>query len=443
MLYRSDASGTRKTVSVSNAARRKMLFEFPSVEMTEFMIGRLIKVFDDEGFFCHLVSHQRRMYQLRKDKAVIDFHRSGTHLAFDTNEPYVPLVQTAVHEATADLERTVRGLRSPTESQTVAAPIQRPVALAAAAQALKTHLSPGLIVPELRGQTKPEIIDELLDVLAEAGQVRDVDEARKAIWRREESMSTGLQHGVAIPHGKSDAVDKLVAAVGIKKEGMDFDAMDGEPSRIFILTISPESKPAPHVQFMSAVSQILDEEGRNRVLSCENAAEIYAALTSPRREAPTHQPAERFRLSDYIAPEVLEPSLQGRTKVDVIDELLALMFEAGRIRDLPAAREAVLAREEQMSTGMQDGVAIPHGRSDAVEHLVCAVGVHRDGIDFGAVDGKDSRIFILAVTPPTGSDPYLQFAAAMIGLLDEAGRKRLLAARTPKELYQAITGESA
>jgi Kef-type K+ transport system membrane component KefB/mannitol/fructose-specific phosphotransferase system IIA component (Ntr-type) len=443
LLYRSDASGTRKTVSVAAGNRRKTLFEFPSVEMTEFMIGRLTKVFDDEGFFIHLVSHQRRMYQLRKDKAVIDFHRSGTHLAFDCAEVYVPLVQTAVHEATADLERTVRGLRSPVESQTVAAPIQTPVAAAGAAQTLRNHLSPELILPKLSGQGKEEIIDELLDALHRRGKIHDLARARKAIWDREKSMSTGLQHGVAIPHGKSDSVDRLVAAVGLKKEGADFESMDGQPSRIFILTLSPQSKPAPHVEFMSAVSQVLDETGRNRLLACESAGEIYRALTEPSAAKSAPGPGVRFELKDYLSPDVLEPSLQSSSKKEVLDELLALLFESGKVRDLPAVRAAVLAREEQMSTGMQDGIAIPHGRSEAVEELVCAVGVRREGIDFGAVDGQASRIFILAVTPPRGSDPYLQFAAAMISVLDEAGRARVLAARTPNQLYEAIVSGKA
>jgi mannitol/fructose-specific phosphotransferase system IIA component (Ntr-type) len=442
LLYRNDQPGTRKMVSVSAGNRRKSLFEFPSVEMTEFMIGRLTQVFDDEGFFIHTVSHQRRMYQLRKDRAVIDFHRSGTHLAFDCAEAYVPLVQTAVHEATADLERTVRGLKSPVEAQAVAAPIQQPVAAAGAAATLRTHLKPELIVPELAGESKEEIIQELLELLYRKGMVRDLELASQAIWKRENSMSTGLQFGVAIPHGKSDTVDRLVAAVGLKKEGVNFDSMDGEDSRILILTLSPESRSAPHVEFMAAVSQVLDEAGRNRVLACESSQEIHAALTvQGTPAAATHAP-HRFALEDYLSLDVLEPRLQGQTKQDVIDELLAILFEAGKVRDLPAVRKAVLAREEQMSTGMQDGIAIPHGRTDAVENLVCAVGVREEGIAFGAVDGKASQIFILAVTPPQGSDPYLQFAAAMMSRLDAAGRAKVLAARTPAELYTALTGQS-
>ena len=100
-----------------------------------------------------------------------------------------------------------------------------------------------------------------------------------------------------------------------------------------------------------------------------------------------------------------------------------------------------LARERQMSTGMEAGIAIPHGRTDAVDSLVCAVGVTRDGVAFGSVDGKPAQIIIMALTPPTGADPYLQLAAAMIGVLDEEGRQRVLEAQDADELYQVLVGQ--
>jgi len=150
-------------------------------------------------------------------------------------------------------------------------------------------------------------------------------------------------------------------------------------------------------------------------------------------------PRPRFRLADYLSPAVVAPALRGRSKEQIIDELLALLERDGRLANVDAAREAILQRERQMSTGMTDGLAIPHGRSDTVERLTCAVGIQHDGTDFGSLDGKPTRIFVLALTPVGGSDPYLQFAAAIAGQLDEAGRQRVLAARTAEELYSVLT----
>ena len=123
----------------------------------------------------------------------------------------------------------------------------------------------------------------------------------------------------------------------------------------------------------------------------------------------------------------------------MLQELLDALTAQGVLRDPAAAAQAVLDREEQLSTGMEAGLAIPHGRTDAVDELVCAIGVSRKGIDFGSVDGEPTRIFVLVLTPESGADPYLQFVASIMGVLDEAGRQRVLAARNRYDLHAALT----
>jgi mannitol/fructose-specific phosphotransferase system IIA component (Ntr-type) len=256
-------------------------------------------------------------------------------------------------------------------------------------------------------------------------------------------MSTGLQYGVAIPHGKTDAVDRLVCCVGVAPDGVEFDSMDGQPSRIFILTLSPKSKPAPHLQFMSTVSRVLNDAGRTRVLAARTTREVLDAFTRPAPAAPA--PAAKpmptsLALADYIRPECLQPRLRATTKEEVIRELVDLLVHAGCVSDAPAALHAVLDREGQLSTGMTDGIAIPHGRTDAVDRMACAVGVKPEGLDFDSVDGEPTRIFVLVLTTPAGAEPYLQFVASVMGALTDAGRQRVLAARTAEELSAALTG---
>ena len=437
-LYRSGAAGTRKAVAVRGAKRRTLLFEFPSPAMTEFLVGRLTDVFDAEGFFVHLVSHERHLYELRKDTATIELRVSGTTLTFHTDEANVPLINTAMYEAVAELEGAIRGLKAPVDAGAIATRMQDAVGATGQMLDLGQYLTPALVEPRLGATTKPGVIDELLELLRRNGRIANVDACRKVVLERERSLSTGLRHGVAIPHGRTDAVDRLVCAVGVRKEGVDFGAMDGQPSRIFILTVSPLGKPAPNVQFMATIAQVLNARGRRRVLECTTATEVYNILAAGpvADEAP---PAPRFRLADYLTCDLVEPNLRGRNGEEVIDELLQRIERHGGLADVAAVREAVLTRQRQMSTGMEDGVAIPHARSDVVDRLACAVGVQHDGVDFGAMDGKPSRIFILVVTPTAGGDPYLQFAAAIIGVLDEAGRERVLAATTPQQLYDVLT----
>ena len=447
-LFRSSKRGTRKPVPGDKAVTA-VEFGFPSIEMVEFFAGKLEVVFEAEGFFVHRISPRRGLYQLRKDKTVIDFQHSGTTLTFTCNEMDVPLVNTAVHEALAELEKAVRGLKEPLDAKPMRAKLQDAGPLGPAGLNMKGVLTPQLIEPELRGDSKGEIIDELLGLLSRNGLVKDASAARKAIWEREESMSTGLQFGVAIPHGKTDTVDRLVCAVGIKKGGVDFDSIDHEPSTIFVLTLSPKSKPAPHIQFMSTISQILNRSGRERILSCENTRQLYEAFTAPPRRLPADGPAapitqsvpSEFRLADYIKPELLEPNLRGETKEEVIIELLSLLESDGVLLNARRAAEAVLARETQLSTGMEQGIAVPHARTDAVAGLVCAIGIKRDGVDFNAVDARATTIVILVLTPQSGATPYLQFMASVMGVLDEAGRKAALSARTSQDLSMVLTRE--
>jgi len=146
---------------------------------------------------------------------------------------------------------------------------------------LKKLLSEDTIIFSLKGTTKEAIIGEMIDLLVARGRIKDRDEALRVVLEREMKMSTGMQHGIAIPHGKTDSVDKLVTAIGLKKEGVDFGSMDGKPSTIFIMTISSVSRTGPHIQFLSEISQVLnDPEKRERILQSRNSAEVFEILTS-------------------------------------------------------------------------------------------------------------------------------------------------------------------
>ena len=145
---------------------------------------------------------------------------------------------------------------------------------------LKKVLSPDTVWVDLKADTKNGIIEEMIDRLVAAGKVKDREGALKAVLDREAKMSTGLQHGVAVPHGKSDSVDSLVAAVGLNKSGVDFDAMDDVPSTIFVMTLSPVKHSGPHIQFLAEVSRLLTQPAqRETLLAAKTHAEIYAILT--------------------------------------------------------------------------------------------------------------------------------------------------------------------
>ena len=145
---------------------------------------------------------------------------------------------------------------------------------------LRNVLTPETVELNLQGTTKESIIDEMLDILVKAGKITDKAVARECVLDRERKMSTGMKHGIAIPHGKTDTVTDLVACIGISNKPVDFDSLDQEPCRIFIMTLSPVNKTGPHLQFLAEISLLFKSaEKRQKILDTADKSEIIKILT--------------------------------------------------------------------------------------------------------------------------------------------------------------------
>lgn len=113
-------------------------------------------------------------------------------------------------------------------------------------------------------------------------------------------------------------------------------------------------------------------------------------------------------LIDLIDEDVIKTPLESRLKYDVIMELLGILDKAGKLKDLDRAASAVFAREDLGSTGLEGGVAVPHAKTDTVDSLTIAIGIAPEGIDFDALDGKESRLFFLMLAPPDQTGPHIE-----------------------------------
>ena len=145
---------------------------------------------------------------------------------------------------------------------------------------LKSVLTTETINLHLKGSTKNEVINELLDILVAAKKIPDRDAALSAVMDREQKMSTGMKHGIAIPHGKSNTISDLVACIGISDKPIDFDSLDHEPCRIFIMTLSPVEKTGPHLQFLAEISLLFKSaEKRQEILGAQSADAVIKILS--------------------------------------------------------------------------------------------------------------------------------------------------------------------
>ena len=151
-----------------------------------------------------------------------------------------------------------------------------------------------------------------------------------------------------------------------------------------------------------------------------------------------------FRFEGVIHPLAVAASLRGSSKKEIIAELVDLLVTSGQLSQDGRAEvlNDVMDREATMSTGMQDGIALPHARTDVISHIVCSIGVKKTGVDFSSLDGKPSTIFVLTLAPRQSSEPYLQFMAEISKeLVDDEHRRKLLDCSSNEALYRLLAGK--
>lgn len=145
---------------------------------------------------------------------------------------------------------------------------------------LSQHLRPGRIQVDMRCTKKDEAIRELIDLLTAAGDLKDPEQAYQDVLSRETYLSTGMEHGLAVPHAKTDAVDEMTVAFGLHKAGLDFNALDGQPTHFIFLVVSPRATSGPHIQVLARISRVIKSESvRERLMQANTEQEILHILT--------------------------------------------------------------------------------------------------------------------------------------------------------------------
>jgi nitrogen PTS system EIIA component len=117
-------------------------------------------------------------------------------------------------------------------------------------------ISPEVVKVGLSSLDKPSVLRELLQILIDAGKVSNKDEILDALLQRESLQSTGLEAGIAVPHAKSAAVSSLTLAIGIAPNGIDFDAIDHQPSKLFFLMLAPPDQSGPHIEALAEIARM-------------------------------------------------------------------------------------------------------------------------------------------------------------------------------------------
>jgi len=145
-------------------------------------------------------------------------------------------------------------------------------------------LKPEFIVSDLQGETKEEIINELIDLFKTDPRIEDIEKVRSAVLDREKVMSTGVGKGFAIPHGKTNAVKEIVGAFGKIKDGIDYESLDGYPVHLVFLLVGKDNLISTHIKLLSRISRLMNKDDFRHRLTEANTADEIVKLFSDEEE---------------------------------------------------------------------------------------------------------------------------------------------------------------
>lgn len=151
-----------------------------------------------------------------------------------------------------------------------------------------------------------------------------------------------------------------------------------------------------------------------------------------------------MKIGDILTVEMVVTKLEGTTKNEIIDAMIDLVGKSSKVIDKQKVRDAIFEREEIMSTGVGNGFAIPHGKTDAVTDIVAAFAVTADPIDYQSLDEKPVRLVFLLVGKDNMVGPHIKLLSRISRLMNkEEFRNRLIELKSPAEILETFKKEEA
>lgn len=275
LLFKKRKSGVKKGIIVDEHVQTD--YSFPSEAITELVSNKLISYFQNEGFFINIIEGDSHIYHVRLHNTFLTFQYMEKAISFSTHADDIPYIKNIMYETLLELNQTIENLKAVVKPEE----LKKNLELHSNSNSGKSNfpldkiLDIDSIIMNIEADTKESIIESLVDILDKNNSILNKDEVLQSVLAREKAMSTGMQYGIALPHGKTDAVKKITMAVGLKKNGVDFQSLDGQPSTIFILVLSRKNTAEPHIQLLSEIGKkLFSEEAVKNLLSCENAEEV-------------------------------------------------------------------------------------------------------------------------------------------------------------------------
>ncbi len=131
------------------------------------------------------------------------------------------------------------------------------------------------VIADLKGGKKEDVISEMIDLFKNDSRVNDLDKVRECVLEREKIMSTGVGKGFAIPHGKTNSINDILAAFGKTKREIEYESLDGNPVHLVFLLVGKDNLVSTHIKLLSRISRMMNkDEFRNQLLEANTSEEI-------------------------------------------------------------------------------------------------------------------------------------------------------------------------
>ena len=293
-LFHPKAKGVRHPKADADGGR-EVVFELETREVAELVVNRLVEEFRKEGFFVTLLSQTDHIWEIAMDDIDMSVHRIGKKIRFTCTKAEETMVMTAWMEVASQMNDLARAIAKPIRKEDVGKMITQSEPAKRGHEGVGRYAKRGhegvgrylqgfVMLPKFRASSKKEAIEKMIAEIAAAcpNHVKNAAEAAAAVLKREESMPTGLDHGIAVPHGRCPSVHGIAGAVAIvDNEGTangcipDYETIDNSPLKIIVLTVANDEAQTPYLKLMSYISRALRaDNGYERLAVCKTPDEM-------------------------------------------------------------------------------------------------------------------------------------------------------------------------
>ena len=279
-LFAPKAKGVRHPKPSKNGSR-EVMFALANDDMAELVMAKILMEFRNEGFFVTCLSQEDQIWEIALDDIELSIRRHGHKIRFTCTPAEEAIVMTAWMEVASQMNDLARAIAKPIRKEDIEQMITNTEAAKRGHEGVGRYLQGFVMLPGFKAASKQEAVERMVAEIAKASphHVTDAAAAVAAVLRREESMPTGLDHGIAVPHGRDASVRGIAGAVAIVDNSgtaggciPDYETIDKSQVQIIVLTLANDQAQTPYLQLMSFIS---------RALRADNGAERLAACKSP------------------------------------------------------------------------------------------------------------------------------------------------------------------